>query len=117
MITALILKSANLLPSRGQSDRPEGSRIVYGENYEPGVENPCIMIHQCRARANCSAPNAGSDIALVRKHDESTLVAQRNVVMRLEQWVEVDIMIESKSGTCFPLERTCTTCNNCNNRS
>lgn len=67
MITALIHKSANLLPSRGHSDWPEGSRIVYGEKYESGVEDRCIMIHQCLARANCRAPNAGSDITLVKK--------------------------------------------------
>ena len=67
MITALIHKSANLLPSRGHSDWPEGSCIVYGEKYESGVEDRCIMIHQCLARANCRAPNAGSDITLVKK--------------------------------------------------
>ena len=63
------------------------------------------MIHHCLARANCSAPNAGSDTALVRKHGECTMVAHSNFVMRLEQCFEVDTMIKSKSGTCFPLER------------
>ena len=54
------------MPSRGQRDRPEGSRIVYGEKYESGVEDLCIMIHQCLTTANCRASNAGSDITLVK---------------------------------------------------
>ena len=59
------------------------------------------MIHQCLARANCSAPSAESDIALVRKHGKSTTAARRNVVNVTGQWIEVDMMIYPEPGRAF----------------
>lgn len=60
MITCLIHKIRKSVALKGSARKPpEGSRIVYAENYESGVEKRYITIHHCLEAANCSAANAG----------------------------------------------------------